>query len=263
MGTAETAPKPVAGAVVTDVAKEAATVEAPAAVAKADKPPQVAVYDANGNLVGVVDPADVTMIAAAKAPAANTDETTPDEPAAEAAEAPEMAPTDLTPAPPESVGTPADAVPADDENVAKATETTENNEAQDVLKGSIQELVKAAIAEHSAPTGELIKSLKDENVELKERNEALAKQAAELNERLTRVENQPAVMAIASNGAIPPAHQLRGQDHGAAIGATQGQILKARLAASDDAIEKKQIAEEMQGLAIAEFQKLQQGARAR
>ena len=261
MGAASAEPQPAAGAVVTDVAKTAQT--APAPVVKADKPPQVAVYDAHGNLVGVADPADITMIAAAKAPAANTDDSAmPDEPAP-AAEAPDAPPTDMTPAPAASVGTPADAVPADDDTVAKATDTTENNEAQDVLKGSIHELVKAAITEQSAQQGELIKSLEDRNKELEERNEALAKQAASLEERLTKVENQPAVMAIASNGAIPPAHLMRGQDRGAPAGTTQGQILKARLAASDDAIEKKQIADEMQGLAIAEFQKLQQAARAR
>ncbi len=258
MGTAEAAPKPVAGQAVTDMAKA----EDAAPVAKAEKTPQVAIYDAHGNLVGTVDPAEITMLAPAKAPEAAGSDAMPDEPAP-AAEAPAEPPTDLAPAPPASVGTPADAVPAEDDTVAKATETTENNEAQDVLKGSIQELVKAAMTEQGAQQGELIKSLEDRNRALEERNEALAKQAATLEERLTKVENQPAVMAIASNGAIPPAHLLRGQDHGAPVGSTQGQILKARLAASDDAIEKKQIAEQMQELAIAEFQKLQQAARAR
>lgn len=255
MGAAEAAPKPVAGAVVTDVAKEAA--EAPAPVAKADKPPQVAVYDAHGNLVGVADPADITMIAAAKAPAANTDDdTTPDEPAAEAAEAPEMAPTDLTPAPAASVGTPADATPADDDTVAKATDTTENNEAQEVLKGSIQELVKAAIAEHSAPQGELIKSLEDRNRELEERNEALAKQAAALEERLTKVENQPAVMAIASNGAIPPAHLMRGQDRGSRVDVTKAEQLRSAFKASDDARQQKVLAEDLNLMAIEKLHEI-------
>lgn len=258
MGAADPTPKPAAGAVVTDVAKkaEAAAVPArPAPVAKADKPPQVAVYDAHGNLVGVADPADITMIAAAKAPAANTGDAAPDEPAAPAAQSPDAPPEDMTPAPAASVGIPADAVPADDDSVAKAADTTEN-EAQDVLKGSIQELVKAAITEHSAPQGELIKSLEDRGRVLEERNEALAKQAADLEDRLTKVENQPAVMAIASNGAIPPAHLMRGQNRGAQVDMTQGQILKARLAASDDAIEKKRIADEMQELAFAKFQEM-------
>lgn len=261
MGAADAAPKPIAGVAVTDVTKAA---DEATPVAKAEKTPQVAIYDANGNLVGTVDPAEITMLAPAKAPeaAAKADDML-DEPAAPAAEAP-AAPTDLTPAPPASVGTPADAVPADDDSVAKAAETTGNNEApQDVLKGSIQELVKAAIAEHSAPQGELIKSLEAQNLELKERNEALAKQAAELGDRLTKVENQPAVMAIASNGAIPPAHQMRGQNRGAGVDMTQGQILKARLAASDDAVEKKDIANQMQDLAFARFQEMQQAARAR
>lgn len=125
-----------------------------------------------------------------------------------------------------------------------------------MLKGSITEMVKAAIAEHGAPQGELIKSLEGQNQELKEQNAELVKTAAELNERLTRVENQPAVMAIASNGAIPPAHQMRGQNRGAQVDMTQGQILKGRLAASDDAIEKKKIADEMQELAFAKFQEM-------
>lgn len=259
MGAASLEPKPVAGQAVTDVSKGAE----PAPVAKAEKTPQVAIYDANGNLVGTVDPAEITMLAPAKAPepAAKAEDTAPEEPAAPAAEAPEQPPADLTPAPAASVGTPADAVPADDA-VAKAADST-TEDPQNVLKGSIQELVKAAIAEQSAPTGELIKSLEDRNQALEEQNAQLVKQAASLEERLTKVENQPAVMAIASNGAIPPAHLMRGQDHGAPPASlTQGQILKARLAASGDAIEKKAIADEMQGLAIAEFQKLQQGARA-
>lgn len=251
MGAASLDPQPVAGAVVTDVAK---TAEA-APVAKADKPPQVAVYDANGNLVGVVDPADVTMIAAAKAPAANTDDA-PDEPAP-TAEAPDAPPTDMTPAPAASVGTPADAVPAADDAVAKAADTTENTEApHDVLKGSIRELVKAAIDEQSAHQGELIKSLEDRNKELEERNEALAKQAAELGDRLTKVENQPAVMAIASNGAIPPAHHLRGQDRGAPESLTKAQEMRNAFKTSDDAAQQQALAGGLNALAIEKLREI-------
>lgn len=260
IGAAEAAPKPVAGEVVTDVAKGADTaIAAPAPatpVAKADKPPQVAVYDAQGNLVGVADPADITMIAAAKAPAANTgDGAAPDEPAP-AADAPATPPADLTPAPAASVGTPADTVPAADESLAKAAEPTESVEAQGVLKSSVQELVKAAIVEQGARQGELIKSLEDRNRALEERNEALAKQAATLEERLTKVENQPAVMAIASNGVTPPAHLLRGQDRGARVDVAKGEQLRTAFKASDDARQQKALAEEMNLLAIEKLHEI-------
>lgn len=59
-----------------------------------DKEPMVAVYDADGNLVGMIEPDAITEIAQPKA-----------------ADAQDAAPTDLTPAPAGSVGTPADAVP--------------------------------------------------------------------------------------------------------------------------------------------------------
>lgn len=258
MGAASLEPKPVAGQAVTEMAKAAeqpAPTAAPAPVVKAEKTPQVAIYDANGNLVGTVDPAEITMLAPAKAPeAAAKSDDTPDEPAAPAAEA--APPTDLTPAPAASVGTPADAVPADDDTVAKAADTTENVEAQDVLKSSVQELVKAAIAEQSAQQGELIKSLEDRNRALEERNEALAKQAATLEERLTKVENQPAVMAIASNGAIPPAHLMRGQDHGARVDVTKAEQLRTAFKASDDARQQKVLAEDLNQLAIEKLHEI-------
>lgn len=76
---------------VDSVSQPAAT--RPVAKAKA-KNDQCAVYDAEGNLVGTVDPSEITMIAPAKAP-----------------DAPDAPPTDMDAAPPASVGTPADAVP--------------------------------------------------------------------------------------------------------------------------------------------------------
>jgi hypothetical protein len=253
MGAASLEPKPVAGQAVTEMAKAAE----PAPVAKAEKTPQVAIYDANGNLVGTVDPAEITMLAPAKAPeaAAKADDgAMPEEPAAPAAEAPAATPTDLTPAPAASVGTPADAVPADDDTVAKAADTSTTEDPQNVLKGSITELVKAAYAEQSAPTGELIKSLEDRNRKLEEQNAALVKHTAALEERLTKVENQPAVMAIASNGAIPPAHLMRGQDHGAPADISKAQALRTAFKATDDAPTQQSLARDMNALAIEQLQ---------
>jgi hypothetical protein len=259
--------------------KEPASAEMPAAqgmpgeVAKAGKPPQVAIYDANGNLVGTVDPAEITMLAPAKAPAAAADGdaaagTDGDAAAADdtqMAAADAATPTDLAPAPAATVGTPADAVQADDDsNVAKADTPTNDVPNEDMLKSSIDALVKAAVDERSAEQAELYKQLDDRNRALEEHNEALTKQVEQLTsygERLAVLENAPAVMAIASNGAIPPAHMLRGQDRGVSTDTSQAALLKARFNASDDALEKKRIADEMQEKAIARFAEMQQAAR--
>jgi hypothetical protein len=248
--------------------KEPAAAETPAAagmpgeVAKAGKPPQVAIYDANGNLVGTVDPAEITMLAPAKAPEAAADASvddgtdggnaaTDDTQMAAADTADAATPTDLAPAPAATVGTPADAVQADDDgNVAKADTPTNDVPTEDMLKSSIQDMVKAAIDDYSAGQADVVKGLEDRNRALEERNEALIK-------RLDVLENAPAVMAIASNGAVPPAHMLRGQDRGASTDMTRGELLKARLNNSDDAVEKKRIADEMQELAIARFSEMQ------
>jgi len=174
-------------------------------------------------------------------------------------------PTDLAPAPAATVGTPADAVQADDDsNVAKADTPTNDVPNEDMLKSSIDALVKAAVDERSAEQAELYKQLDDRNRALEEHNEALTKQVEQLTsygERLAVLENAPAVMAIASNGAIPPAHMLRGQDRGVSTDTSQAALLKARFNASDDALEKKRIADEMQEKAIARFAEMQQAAR--
>ena len=135
-------------------------------------------------------------------------------------------------------------------SVADYCRQTHSNRELVIVLDSGQPEAKAAIAEHSAPQGELIKSLEAQNLELKERNEALAKQAAELGDRLTKVENQPAVMAIASNGAIPPAHLMRGQDHGARVDVTKGEQLRTAFKASDDARQQKALAEDLNLMAI-------------
>src|SRR5439155_8298790 len=96
--------------------------------------------------------------------------------------------------------------------------------------------------------------------------QVIAKQAADLDAqakvikglegRLETVENQPAISAVVGNGAVPPPHMLRGQNTGAPVDLTRAEQLKKRLAESDDAIVKKQIADEMQELAIARFQEM-------
>lgn len=266
MGSAPAEPKPVAGQAVTEMAKADA-----APVTKAGpKPDQMAVYDSDGNLVGVVDPGDVTRLMSAKAPMpAASDDAGTDDGAADDMQPGDVqptddgtTPTDLAPAPADAVGTPADAVQADDDsNVAKA-ETTNDVPTTDMLKSSISELVKAAVDERSAEQAGIVKQLEDRYRALEERNEALtqelAKQTASSEERFTVLENQPAVMAIASNGAIPPAHMMRGQDRGApAAGAlTKAQEMRDAFKASDDATKQQAYAAGLNALAIDELSRI-------
>lgn len=259
--------------------KEPASAETPAAagmpgeVVKAGaKPDQMAVYDSDGNLIGVVDPGDVTRLMSAKAPAPvssddagtdGSDETAGDmQPGDVQPTDGGTTPTDLAPAPADAVGTPADATQADDDgNVAKA-DTTNDTVPDTMLKSSISELVKAAVDERSAEQAGIVKQLEDRYRALEERNEALtqelAKQTASSEERFTVLENQPAVMAIASNGAIPPAHMLRGQDRGAsAAGAiTRAQEMRDAFKASDDATKQQAYAAGLNALAIDELSRI-------
>lgn len=272
MGTASPEPKPVAGAAVTEVAKSSApsveeivtklaaavapqpTGPVAAQVAKAEKTPQVAIYDAHGNLVGTVDPAEITTLAPAKAPEAGAGQ--PQEPKAEEPAESAAAPADLTPAPAAEVGIPADGEMTKSSAAEAAGRTTET-----VLKGSdITALVKSVLDEYSAGQAELVKSLQDQNVALEERNTELTKQAAEFAQRIERLENAPAVMAIARHGAVPPREMLRGHDRGG-VDLTEGQALRKQLGRSDDAQEQQSIATQLNMLAIDKLKDMHAGRR--
>lgn len=259
MGAQQSEPKPVAGAPVTDMAK-----------AKGD--PQVAVYDENGNLVGTVDPSDITMLAAAQAPAPAEKE-----PAAQDATPPAPAdapPTDLTPAPPAAVGTPADAVPAaDDDGVTKNTsEALSKSTFEGLLKAALQdwsaaqaEVLKAALDGRDRARGVEIEDLKKSTAETveslrqakAEQDELIAKQAAQIE----ALENAPAVREVVRNGAVPPAHLLRGQDHGApaAVDVAKAQEQRRALYTAPTAAEQNRIAGEMNAQAIAALQAVHSG----
>lgn len=204
-------------------------------VAKADevKPPMVAVYDAQGTLVGVVDPADITSIAGAQP---KNDEPT------EAPDDTTQTP-DLTPAPAAEVGTPADAV---DDGVAKQTSDT-----SDVLKG-IADVVKAQFDAYSATQAQT----------LAEQAKALAAVTETLNVlkgQVHALEEQPAESKVFTNGAVPPAHLLRGQNQGAVpVDVAKAQEMKRGLYGGA-AGEQQRIADEMQKMAIAQLQAIHQG----
>jgi hypothetical protein len=224
MGVAEADPKPVAGVPVTDMAK-----------ADGDKPEMVAVFNANGKLVGIVDPEKITMVSGASA----DDDTSSDTDGADtsAPAAPET--TDLTPAPAAEVGTPADAVPDD---VNKATTT-------DMFKSIAQDAAAAALNAFNA-TQETVAKQADVA--------QLAQDVERLKELVKALEEQPAAPKVFTNGAAP--RDLRGMDRGAiSTDVARAQELRKSLYSGADAGEQNQAALDMQQMAINRLQEIHQG----
>ncbi|MFG3287263.1 hypothetical protein ACGF3G_00365 [Streptomyces sp. NPDC048179] len=229
------------------------TVETPAAAAepigKADgegKPPMVAVYDAKGKLVGIVDPTEITPISGADAA---------DEPAAPAEPAP--AADDLAPAPAAEVGTPADEGVTKEAAAAEVAPTTDDvtkttDTDSDVLKSSdIRDMVKGLLDEHSAGHTAQLTKTGEAIVELAEIVETLKGQVRTLEE-------QPAEPRVFAQGAVPPAHMMRGQDNGAApIDMAKARELKQTLY-TGSAPDQNAAAVEMQKGAIAALQAIHQ-----
>lgn len=242
-------------------------------VAKAKGDPQLVVYDESGKLLGIVDPGDLTPVANSTAAPADADGAV--EPAAAPAATPaaDAPPTDLTPAPPAEVGTPADAVP-DDEAMTKNTDTT-----SDVSKSTIEGLLKAALQDFGATQAQVLKAALDERDRARgeqieelaksttetidelrkakaEQDELIAKQA----EQITALENAPAVREVVRNGAQPPQHLLRGQDHGApAVDVAKAAEQRRALYTAPTAAEQNRIAGEMNAQAIAALQAVHAG----
>jgi hypothetical protein len=213
-------------------------------IAKADgeKTPMVVVYDQKGRLIGIVDPGDVTPVANAEADADDMD----DAPAGTDGTddgAPET--TDLTPQPQAEAGTPADAVP---DGVTKQQYDTNS----DVLKSSILNVVTTALDEYSATQREEFAKQADAIVEL-------ADLVATLKGQVKALEEQPAEPKVFTNGAVPPAHQMRGQDRGATpVDVAKARELKTELYRGQDAGTQNRAALELQGLAIAQLQEIHQ-----
>ena len=260
MGTASPEPKPVAGAAVTDMAK-------------AGKPAQVAIYDANGNLVGTVDPAEITMLTPAQAPAATTDDAPADtavEPAAAepgpAAEPPATT-AELTPAPSAEAGTPSDAPDTDDNGMAKATADTQTTVPETVLKSDLDTLLKAAIdnwsATHMEDVAKQAADLAKADVvkALEEQNQVFKSEIEDLRKTVKTIENAPAVMAVMGNGAVPPQHLLRNQEAAPVTSATQAQDLRKAWSSSDRVQDQTRLGEEMQRKALDAFEAMRQAPR--
>jgi hypothetical protein len=234
------------------------TVEAPAVdpIGKADgdaegKAPMVAVYDAKGKLVGIVDPTEITPISGADA-AAEEPEPAPEAPA----EAPAAA--DLEPAPAAEAGIPAEDVAKDtdtpDDAPAAGDDVTKTTDSDDILKSSrLAELVKGMLDEHSAGQMAQLTKTGEAIVELADLVETLKGQVRALEE-------QPAVPSVFANGAIPPAHLMRGQDRGAPpVDTDRARELKKAMY-SGTAREQNDAAVEMQSAAIEALRAIHSGA---
>ncbi|MER6350663.1 hypothetical protein ABT186_02105 [Streptomyces sp. NPDC001634] len=224
-------------------------------MAKADgEKEMVAVYDKKGNLVGIVDPERITRIAGAESDDEDgQDDSSADDgdktDGAEDGAAPETP--DLEPAPAAEVGTPADAAASDDD-VTKTETTNETDATSDaVLKSSITELVKGILDEHSATQTEQLTKQREAVLELADIVETL-------KGRIGTLEEQPAEPRVFTNGAVPPPHQMRGQDQGAPpIDVAKARDLKQTLY-KGTAREQNQAAVDMQTAAIEALQRIHQ-----
>lgn len=217
-------------------------------VAKADgdtdaKTPMQAVFDEDGDLIGIVDPADITPVSGTGGGKSGD---------ADDAPAPVPAADDMQPQPPADAGVAADAVgkAAGEENVTTA-------QAVD-LQGTITKAVAAALgalapAEGVAKSADVAAALAE--VEL-------------LKARLKTVEEMPAMPGVFTNGQVPPKDggrplpapgQLRGQDAGAqSVDITKAAALKETLY-NGSGPAQAQAFHELEGMAITKFAQIRSG----
>lgn len=256
----------------TDDASDGPDAPGAPAVVKADgeKAAQVAIYDKNGKLVGIVDPGDIVRIQDAD-PADKTSDDTPadgdtdgadgdgltgDGPVAEP-RTPDGA--DLTPAPPADAGTPADGGDGVTKTTTSPTDqpdttntTTNTTTSPEMFTSLVETVAKQILDTYSATHGEKVTVHGDAIVEL-------ANQVETLKSQVKTLEEQPAEPKVFTNGAVPPAHMLRGQDHGdPAIDVAKARELKRGLYGAADATEQNRIATDMQSAAIARLQEIHQ-----
>jgi hypothetical protein len=208
-----------------------------AQVAKADdggdgKVTMQAVFDEEGNLVGIVDPADITPVSGAGG--SSGDDSGGDD--GDAAAAPAPAADDMTPQPPADAGTPADAVGKAAQDVITLT--------SDVAKSIAEQAAKTALEASEAAHAQVVAKMAADNA-------GLAEQVEAMKSRLETVENTPAAPRVFTNGQVPPAHTLRGQDQGGAqIDVAKARETRAAFLRADPA-EQNRLANEMQQGAIA------------
>lgn len=222
------------------------------AVTKADGEVDLtAVFNQDGDLIGVVDPAKIMPVSGAGKPAPA--DTAPAEDAADAegpAPAADADPADMTPAPSSEAGTAADAADQDDDGAVAKQDPQDSDGTRNVLKS----IVREALAEHLDGQEPAEGIAKQADVA------ALLEEVNVLKARLATVEEQPAPPRVFANGATPPEGaiaparpSLRGQEQQGAPGpvnVAKALEQKQRLYGAGNATDQKAIAEEMQGEAI-------------
>jgi len=204
-------------------------------VAKADAPPDgkpsmQAVFDQDGNLVGIVDPSAITPVSGAGSKADPEPDPTP--------------PVDDTdPQSPADAGTPADAPVAKAADEASETAPGDTPDFVTAVTKSVSEAMQAAFAAQSAS-----------------HEETVAKQATVIGEltgqidvlkgRVEEIASEPAMPKVFTNGQTPPPGTLRGQDQGSApVDVAKAQELKGTLY-HGTAQEQNKAFNEMQAMAI-------------
>ncbi|MGA5820819.1 hypothetical protein ACPC54_23500 [Kitasatospora sp. NPDC094028] len=240
--------EPAMGTAGVEKATDTAAVD-PVGKADSEKTPLVVVYDQKGRLIGIVDPGDITPVANAEADADDLDASPNDSDsgAAESSDASDAS--DLTPAPAAEVGTPADAVPDDDDQAVTKSQTDTDTTSGQVLKSNAPDTDAAAVDQQNAAhevIAKQAKALKD-----------LAGVVDALKAQVQALEEQPAQPRVFTNGVQPPT-DLRGMDRGG----FQADVIKAQARRRDlyrtaNATEQNRLAQEMQGEAIAALQAIQ------
>jgi hypothetical protein len=199
-----------------------------------------AVFDAGGNLDGIVDPADITPVAGAGGGA---------EP--EPAPAAGASPDDLTPQPPAEAGTPADAVGKAAGPAGEAADENVTTISADVLKGIAADAARGVLEAQGAAHQEAVAKMAADS-------DALREELRVVKERLATVESSPGMPVVFANGAVPPEGarplpapgQLRGQDQGGAVtDVAKAAVLKKKLYGGT-ALEQNEAFAEMQKMAI-------------
>jgi hypothetical protein len=265
-----------------DAARSLTGLVAPAAIVqKADadggKTTMQAVFDEDGNLVGIVDPADITPVSGAGGKASDDDDADSD---SDDSGSDDGTGDDMAAAPAAEVGTPADATTSDDDSVAKATSPLSD----EAMAAIVEQVTKALAAHTQTPDAEkpdeatdveksdtsdttdgteVLKSSIPEPAAAPDDHSAalqeLAKAIEELKGDVHVLKEQPVVGAVFANGAVPPRHLMRGQADGAApVDQNRAELRKQRLYAATSTTERQRIFDEMQTDAIAELARIQQ-----
>jgi hypothetical protein len=200
-------------------------------VEKAKGDPQLAVFDEAGKLVGTIDPKDLNPISkpSGDAPAGDGAEAPPAEPATEA---------DLAAQPAAEAGTPAHEPPAAEAPAAAPAEPAAPAEDDTVAKSDLEALiskaVSAALEDVTAGHAAVVKALED---------------------RIDHLE-APAPSKVLTNGQLPPAHQMRGQDRGVAgqVDVAKATELRDEYYAATDVAQREQIQTVREDMARAALQ---------